>query len=117
MSHSFGPPRKPSTWPRRIALALLVALQGAISVAPLLETSEKGRLGAHAEEQGAQHRYQHDESTCAVCAVRSLHSSPAQNCAPIACERQQAVAVHDAPAGPSRRADPTALPRAPPRLS
>jgi hypothetical protein len=117
MSHIFGPSRKPFTWPRRIALALVVALQGAIAVSPLFEPTEKGRLGAHAEEKGAQHRYQHDESTCAVCAVRSLHSSPARGCPPIVSERQQAVATLDAPVAPQRQADPTTLPRAPPRLS
>jgi hypothetical protein len=117
MPQFLGPPRKPSTWPRRLALALLVALQGAITVSPLLETTEKGRLGAHAEEQGAQHRYQHDEATCAVCAVRSLHSSPAQGCPAITCERMQGVAVLNVPVAPSRRTDPTTLPRAPPRLT
>jgi hypothetical protein len=117
MFTSFRFPHVPTGWRRQTALAVLFALQGAISLAPLLETTEKGRLGAHAEEQGAQHRYQHDEATCAVCAVRSLHSSPAQDCAPITCERQEAVAVLDAPMARSHRADPTTLPRAPPRLS
>jgi len=87
-------------------------LQGAITLSPLLEPNEKGRMGAHAEEKGAQHKYQHDEATCAVCAVRSLHSSPAQACPAIACERQQTVAALDAPVSAARRVDPTALPRA-----
>jgi hypothetical protein len=117
MNSTHRPLRRPIGWRRRIALAALIALQTAITFSPLLETTEKGRLGAHAEEQGAQHRYQHDESTCAVCAVRSLHSSPAQACPAIACEQQQSIAVLDAPSAPSRSADPTALPRAPPSLS
>ncbi len=98
-------------------MAALFALQGAITVSPLLEPTEKGRLGAHAEEQGAQHKYQHDETTCAVCAVRSLHSSPPQGCPAITCERLQTVAVLDTPVAPSRPSDPTTLPRAPPRLT
>jgi hypothetical protein len=52
-----------------------------------------------------------------MCAVRSLHSSPAQTCVPIECERQQAVAALDIPVAPLFRTVPTALPRAPPQLS
>ena len=117
MFDSTDPLLRPSVWRRRIALAVLFALQGAITVSPLLEPGEKGRIGAHAEEQGAQHKYQHDETTCAVCAVRSLHSSPAQGCPPIVCERQRVIAALETPVAPSRRADSTTLPRAPPRPS
>ncbi len=109
--------RRPNGWIRQFALVVLFALQGAITLSPLLEANEKGRMGAHAEEQGAQHKYQHDETTCAVCAVRSLHSSPAQVCPAIMCERQHTVAALDTPVAPSRRVDPTALPRAPPHLT
>lgn len=112
-----SPLRRPTGWCRRVALAALFALQGAIALAPLAEPSEKGRLGAHAEQQGAQHQYQHDETTCAVCAVRSLHCSPAQGCPPIVLEHQQLAAPLDTPMAPSLRVGPTALPRAPPQLS
>ena len=115
MSHRSSPLRPQIGRLRQFALAALLVLQGAITLSPLLEPNEKGRLGAHAEEKGAQHKYQHDEATCAVCAVRSLHSSPAQACPAIACERQQTVAALDAPVSPARRVDPTALPRAPPQ--
>jgi hypothetical protein len=115
MIHRSNPFRRISGWRRQIALAVLFALQGAIALAPLLEASEKGRMGAHAEQRGAQHKYQHDDRTCAVCAVRSLHSSPAQSCPAIACERQQTVAALDARVSPARRVAPTALPRAPPQ--
>jgi hypothetical protein len=108
--------RRQSGWHRQLALALLFALQGAITLAPLLESTERERMGAHAERQGAQHKYQHDETTCAVCAVRLLHASPAQSCAAISCERQRSVAALDAPVAPTHRVDPTALPRAPPQL-
>jgi hypothetical protein len=109
--------RRQIGWRRQIALVVLFALQSAIALSPLLEPSEKGRMGAHAERKGAQHKYQHDEATCAVCSVRSMHSSPAQNCPAIECDRQQYVAALEAPVAPARRVDPTALPRAPPQLS
>ncbi len=109
------PLRRLTGWRRRFALAVLFALQGAITLSPLVEPTEKGRMGAHAEQRGAQHKYQHDETTCAVCAVRSLHSSPAESCPAIACERQQSVAALDVPVARSRRIDPTSLPRAPPQ--
>jgi hypothetical protein len=109
--------RRQSGWHRKLVLAVLFALQGAITFAPLLEASERGRMGAHAEEQGARHKYQHNEATCAVCAVRSLHAAPVQNCAAIACERQRSVTVLDAPRAPALRVISSALPRAPPQLS
>src|SRR5579871_6550552 len=96
-----SPLRRPNGWCRRVALAALFALQGAIALAPLLEPSEKGRLGAHAESQGAQHKYQHDESTCAVCSVRSMHSSPAQSAPPVVDEREHSVASAETPVAPS----------------
>jgi hypothetical protein len=100
-----------------MALAALFVLQGAITLSPLIEPNEKGRMGAHAEEKGAQHKYQHDETTCSVCSVRSLHSAPAQVCPPIACERQHTIAALNTPVAPSLHVDPTALPRAPPQLT
>ena len=117
MFKQYSALRRQSAWPRKLVLAVLVVLQGAISLAPLLEVSERGRIGAHAEERGAQHKYQHDEATCAVGSVRSLHSAPAQSPAAITCERHQFVAALDAPVARSRRNDPTSLPRAPPRLT
>jgi hypothetical protein len=115
MFRRSSPLRRLTGWRHQFALAALFVLQGAITLSPLLEPSDKGRMGAHAEQQGAQHKYQHDETTCAVCAVRSLHSSPAQTCPAIACDRQQTAAALDAPVTPAFRVDPTALPRAPPQ--
>ena len=109
--------RRQSGWHRKLALAVLFVLQAAITLAPLLEVSERGRLGAHAEERGARHKYQHDEATCAVCAVRSLHSAPAQNCATIVSAQQPFAAGLDAPWAPARTVDASALPRAPPQQS
>ena len=107
--------RRQSGWHRKLVFAVLFALQGAITLAPLLEVTERGRHGAHAEERGAQHKYQHDEATCAVCAVRSLHSAPVQSCPAIDCERQRTVAALDAPWAPARRVMSSAFPRAPPQ--
>lgn len=112
-----SPLRRPNGWCRRLALAALFALQGAIALAPLAEPSEKGRLGAHAESQGAQHQYQHDESTCVVCSVRSMHCTPAHSCPPVVDERQHSVAVAETPFAPALGVDATALPRAPPQLT
>jgi hypothetical protein len=112
-----SPLRRPNAWRRKLALAALFAIQGAIAVSPLLEPTEKGRLGAHTEERGAQHKYQHDEATCAVCSVRAMHSSPAQASPAVACERESWIAALGAPRAPNRRVDPTTLPRAPPRLT
>ncbi len=109
--------RRQTRWYRQLALVLLVALQGAITLSPLIEPSEKGRMGAHAEERGAQHKYQHDETTCAVCAVRSLHAAAMQSSPPIIGERVQTVTALDAPVAPIRRVDTTVLPRAPPQLT
>ena len=115
MFQRTSPLRRQFGWHRKLVFAVLFALQSAITLSPLIEPSEKGRLGAHAEQQGAQHKYQHDETTCAVCAVRSLHSSPSQTCPAVVCETQQSVAALDTPPAPAYRSDPTALPRAPPR--
>src|ERR1039457_3568584 len=100
MFRRSSPLRRLTGWRRKIALVALFALQGAIAVSPLLETTEKGRLGAHTEEQGARHKYQHDEATCAVCSVRAMHSSPARGSPAIACERKPWIAALEAPRAP-----------------
>ncbi len=117
MRPQFAPLRRQSGWLRQLALVLLFALQGAITLSPLIEPSEKGRMGAHAEDRGAQHKYQHDETTCAVCAVRSLHAALAQSSPPIIGERVHTAAALAAPVAPVRRTDATVLPRAPPQLT
>jgi hypothetical protein len=117
MRPNYTPVRRHTAWYRQLALVLLFALQGAITLSPLIEPSEKGRMGAHAEERGARHKYQHDEATCAVCAVRSLHAAATQTAAPIIGERVQTAAALDTPVAPTRRADATVLPRAPPQLT
>ena len=114
MTRRPNPLRTLTGWRRQLALGVLLVLQAAITLSPLLETNEAGRMRSHVEEQGAQHKYQHDDSTCAVCAVRSLHSAPAENCPAIECDRQQSIAALDAPVSIAFRSDPTALPRAPP---
>jgi hypothetical protein len=117
MRRHFIPLRRPNAWYRQLALVLLFALQGAVALSPLIESSEKGRMGAHAEDRGAQHKYQHDESTCAVCAVRSLHAAPTQSPPPIIGEQVHASAALAAPVAPVRRVEATIRPRAPPQLT
>jgi hypothetical protein len=117
MRAHFIQTRRKTRWYRQFALALLFALQGAITLSPLIEPSEKGRMGAHAEERGARHKYQHDESTCAVCAVRSLHAAATQSSPPIIGERVYTAAALDMPVASTGRADVTVLPRAPPQLT
>jgi hypothetical protein len=117
MLHRFSPLRRLTGWRHPIALAVLFALQAAIALSPLLEANERGKIPVHVEQQGATHKYQHNEATCAVCTVRALHSSPAQSCPAIDCERQQAVSALDAPVAPLRGVETTALPRAPPQVA
>jgi hypothetical protein len=117
MIRCYRPLCRPSGWRHPVAFAVLFALQCAIALSPLLEANERGRIPVHVEQQGATHKYQHNESTCAVCTVRALHSSPAQGCQAIDCERQQAVAALDAPVAPLRGVETTALPRAPPQVA
>jgi hypothetical protein len=115
MIHRFAFLRRHGGWHRKLALGVMLVLQGAIALSPLLEVTERARMGAHAEERGAQHKYQHDEATCALCGVRSLHAAPSQRCPAIECERQQSVAALDAPRAPAARAASSALARAPPQ--
>ena len=117
MIHRYSPFRRVAGWRRHIALAVLFALQGAITLAPLIEPSEKGRIGAHAEEQGALHKYQHDETTCVVGAVRSQHSAPSSACPPISSDRAPQIASLMAAFAPGRHVVPATLPRAPPVLN
>jgi len=117
MFRRSSPLRRLTGWRHQFVLAALFALQGAITLSPLLEPNEKGRMPVHVEQQGATHRYQHNEATCAICAVRALHSSPAHSGPAIPCERQGTASALDAPVAPGRRVDPTTLPRAPPRLT
>ena len=56
----------------RIGRGALLALQLAVGFAPLIERWEPGRPVAHADEQGSRHLFPHDESNCALCAVRTI---------------------------------------------
>jgi len=62
---------------RRLTALALIALQGGIAASPLWEPASEGRLAAHTEQDGAQHKGLHNEATCVVCAVRTLHASAA----------------------------------------
>lgn len=60
---------------RRSAAAALIALQAVIAVSPVLERRHEVRRGAHVETQGSRHLFAHDETTCTVCAARTLVGS------------------------------------------
>lgn len=46
-----------------------------IAVSPVLERWHEVRRNAHVETQGSRHLFAHDETTCTVCAARTLVGS------------------------------------------
>ena len=100
---------------RRLLAVGLLALHGGIVTSPLWETHTIKRVGVHAEQHGARHVGMHDEATCAVCAVRSLHAAPADRPEPVArFAPLPATAVVTVGSAQSHDAADTGLPRAPP---
>ncbi len=57
---------------RRGSAAVLLALQAALVVSPIVERAGEIRLDTHVEQQGHAHLMPHDESNCVVCSVRTL---------------------------------------------
>lgn len=85
-----------SSW-RRSAAAALIALQAVIAVSPVLERRDAVPRDAQVETQGSRHLFAHDESSCAVCAVRTLEADvPPQAAAPIAVATNSLVDPTDA---------------------
>src|SRR5471032_1032143 len=60
-------------WGRRLLALALFAVQGGIAVSPLWEPHDQG-MRVHAEQDGSRHTGLHNEATCVVCAIRSLHA-------------------------------------------
>lgn len=61
---------------RRLALVALVALQGMVTLAPLMEAHHEAPE-SHVEQTGASHIFVvHNEATCAVCTLRSIRVLP-----------------------------------------
>lgn len=100
---------------RRGVFAALLALQGAVVLSPAWEPRPTGALGAHVEETGARHLDLHNEATCALCAVRSLHVvAPARSVVPTAHLLIRALVAFGMGTAPVRDALPAHLSRAPP---
>jgi hypothetical protein len=98
-----------------MAFVALFALQGAIAVSPLLDTRDDGGMAVHVENHGTRHAYLHNEDTCAVCAVRSLHSTvPVVACPPVAVVCHETVAAIRLDEAPDRPNVSTLRSRAPP---
>jgi hypothetical protein len=100
---------------RRLTALALIALQGAIALSPLWERSSEGRLAAHTEQDGARHVGLHNEETCIVCAVRTLHAAAAARTFDFVTAPRMLVAASVAPlAIRAREPARSKLSRAPP---
>ena len=102
---------------RRTAAAALIALQAVIAVSPVLERRDEVRRDTHVEAQGGRHLFAHDESTCAVCAVRTASgAAPAESPALVATATGGKVEIAYATVVLPSGATPDNHPRAPPVL-
>ena len=110
---SPSPRRRPGTR-RAVALALF-ALQGLVALSPLAERGLTERPHTHVEERGAIHPFAHDDSSCALCSVRSMHSAVASRTNQIvAAPGREGLRTFLALAAPSPAGGRTNLSRAPP---
>jgi len=115
MLPALGPRLRTHQWLRRAVALALFALQGAVALSPLADAAHTDRP-QHAEESGAAHRYAHDESTCALCAVQSLHAAvPPRECACAVAPQHQGVASRTALGAAAPDGGPSNLSRAPPQ--
>jgi hypothetical protein len=78
---SFSALRRRSA--RRVLGALALALQALVLSSAIWEPQPAARLGVHVEQPGTRHVGMHDEASCTVCAVRSLHAPPADRAEPL----------------------------------
>lgn len=109
--------RKAIHWQRRSTALLMLVLQVGVALAPLAERGSRQSV-THAEQRGTRHARMHNESTCAICAVRSMQARATtsdQAPPPRDVPQRFAVAIVDVPA--SRDPPATNTSRAPPRLS
>ena len=107
--------RLDSRWPRRLAALGLLSLLGGIAAAPLLEVRGERAMGMHVEETGARHIDVHSESTCALCAARSMHAVASAPPEPeLAAAPRQAVESVRVGAAPAPAITRTLRSRAPP---
>ncbi len=98
-----GTPRlAPGLW-RRISAAALFALQVVVAFSPVAEAQYQTPGMAHAHDQQTRHAAVHDESSCAVCAVRTHSVRAPEPPAPVAdAEAPHRVAVATLPDGTVR---------------
>jgi len=107
--------RRVPHWQRRSTALLMLLFQVGIALAPLAERDGRQAVN-HVEQRGTRHARMHNESTCAVCSVRSLqatvsttsiarteHAAPRQ----MIIVSVYAAAVRDAPASNTSRAPPS----------
>jgi hypothetical protein len=100
---------------RRLTALALVALQGAIALSPMWESHGEVRLDTHAEQDGTRDVGLHNEATCIVCAVRTLHAAAAPRTFDfVTAPRMLVVASFAARAVPSADPARTHHSRAPP---
>lgn len=67
---------------RRVLGALVLALQVVFIASAMWEPRPSVRLGTHVEQPGTRHAGMHDEASCTVCAVRTMHAPPAERVEP-----------------------------------
>lgn len=102
---------------RRMSALLMLVLQFGMVLAPMSERDGR-RTVTHVEQQGTRHAQLHNESACALCAVRSMQTAVLQ-----AASALTVVVVADrlvsAPSAilTSRDPPPSNASRAPPQLS
>ncbi len=80
--------RRVAHWQRHSTALLMLLVQVGVAIAPLVERDGRQAVN-HAEQRGTRHARMHNESTCAVCSVRSLQASVSAT--------QGTTAVHGAP--------------------
>jgi hypothetical protein len=100
---------------RRVVALALFALQGAVALSPVVERGQSERPQTHVEERGAVHPFAHNDATCALCSVRSMHAAvAARPSGLVAAPRQHGLMTLVALVAPTPDGGPSNLSRAPP---
>jgi hypothetical protein len=102
---------------RRVVALALFALQGAVALSPAVERGQTERPQTHVEERGAVHPFAHDDATCALCSVRSMHAAvPARPSGVVSPPGLQRLLTLVALVAPAPDGGPSNLSRAPPSV-
>src|SRR2546421_39046 len=105
-------------WLLTIVAYLAMAVQLLVALAPLGEERAGRSFAAHAESQGTNGHYAHDDASCAACQARSIHGATSRPPVPLiedALTSALVVAVVDRVVTPDRHLP--ANPRAPPLVT